>query len=101
MMDKDALNYNPFEGERDTNTRQLSNKMLTARAAHTCIICCGGIVPKERVRALTEVNYDDHQVKTFYFCGPCCEAMALSWTDNGKAICERTAIGMQKSGVLV
>lgn len=89
MNDRDILDYSPFAGDRDCNVRELSDKMIVARAAHKCAICFGPIVKGERVRARTEVSYDDRRVMTFRFCALCCEAMAKSWTDYGEAIEDR------------
>lgn len=89
-----CLDYNPFEGDRDSNCRTLRDCMIVARVPGPCQICFETIQKGARVRALTEVNYDDHKVMTFRFCPTCCEAMATSWTDDGRAIEARTAIGM-------
>lgn len=98
----DILAYNPFDGDRDSQVRVMSDKLLTTRKPHRCTVCWDDIPPGARVRARSEVDQQDRRAMTFYFCPPCCEAMALSWTDEdaGKAIEARTAIGMRKAGAL-
>lgn len=91
--DRDCLNFNPFEGDRDCHTKELSDRMVIGRCAHQCQICTGPIIKGERHRALTEVSYDDRKVMTFRFCALCCDAMAKNWTDDGKAILARYSIG--------
>lgn len=90
-----CLAYGPFDGDRDTDVRLLSDRFVTSRFAHICNVCQVGILPGLRVRARSEVY--DGQVGTFYFCPECCDAMARSWDDNGKAIEARHAIGWDRS----
>ena len=48
--------------------------------------------PGERIRRMVQLF--EGEVKTARWCHKCCEAMALSWTDSGKALEERARIGM-------
>lgn len=93
-----VLAYEPFSADRDVDVRLLSDRIGHARKHHTCIICTMPIRPGERIRMRTEIDRDLDMVMTFRFCTFCCEAMALSVTDEndaGRAIEERTAFGMR------
>jgi hypothetical protein len=96
--DEDCLAYDPFSGDRDVDVTEFSDKFVVTRKQHKCNVCAAHIPPRTRVRAKTERDNDDQVVMTFYFCPSCCEAMAASWTDNGKAIESRTALGMRSAG---
>jgi hypothetical protein len=90
FKDDDCLAYDMFAGE-ETDVLFMSNRMVTTRKAHKCVHCQGAIAPGERVRAQTERNNEEKKIMTFYVCHECCVAMALSWTDNGKAIDARVS----------
>lgn len=92
FRDRDVLNYRPFQGD-ETDVTQLADRFVVTRYAHACTLCWEEIPPRARVRALTEINNEEHRVKTFYFCAPCCAAMAKSWRDHGRAIEHRYGIG--------
>lgn len=92
MNEADCLSYDPFQGD-ESEVRELSDKFVVTRKDHKCNTCWDQIPSGSRVRAKTEVNYDDRQAQTFYFCVPCCEAMAASWEDEGQAITHRCGIG--------
>lgn len=94
--DELCLQYPPFAGD-ETDVTEFSDRMLVTRYTHTCGICFEPIPARTRVRALTERNNEDRVVMTFYFCVACCDAMAVSWSDEGVAIAERTSIGMKRS----
>lgn len=94
--DELCLCYPPFAGD-ETDTTEFADRFLVTRFSHGCGICFETIPPKTRVRALTERNNEDRRVMTFYFCPTCCDAMAVSWTDEGVAICQRTAIGIDRA----
>jgi hypothetical protein len=96
MNEADCLAYDPFQGD-ETDIRELSDKFVTTRKPHKCNICWDEVPPGQRARAKTEVNREDQQTKTFYFCVSCCEAMASSWTDECEAIDARTSIGMSRA----
>lgn len=89
-----VLQFRPFQGD-ETPVRELADKFLVTRKPHKCQICWGAIEVGQRVRALTELNCEDRQVMTFYFCTECCEAMAASWSDEGEAIEKRYGIGQE------
>lgn len=95
MNEKACLNYNPFQGD-EGDTRLMSDKFVTTRKPHDCSICFEIIPSGVHVRARREVSKGFRNAMTFYFCVPCCEAMAMSWDyeDNGRAISERCEIGM-------
>ena len=80
------LAFNMFEGDRDSNVRLLSDKMVDTRAPHRCVICQETFPAKSRARARTERDNTDKRVMTFYACPVCCRAMAASWEDAGAAI---------------
>lgn len=99
MNDRDCLNYDPFAGDRDSNIKLLSDRFVVARYPHQCTICFGAIFKLERHRARTEIDRDDNRAGTFRFCAMCCEAMAKSWKDSGRAIEKRTSIGMERAAI--
>jgi hypothetical protein len=95
-IDEACLNFNPFEGDRDCNIRELSDQMVVGRKDYECQICNEPIAKGERHRAKVEISYDDRRAMTFRFCSLCCKAMAGIWTDDGRGIDERYAIGERK-----
>lgn len=91
-----CLMFNPFEGDRDSGARLLSDKMVTRRKlGGPCMVCLGPVLPGERARARREIF--EGKAKTFLFCSQCCGAMALSWRDAGAAITARTSYGVKAS----
>lgn len=69
----------------------MSDKFVVAAKPHCgCHNCGGGIAKGERHRAHTG-KYGG-QVHTYRLCSACCHAFALSWTDNGNAMCARFAM---------
>ncbi len=76
LFDQDILAYEPFEGDRDSNVVVLSDQMVIVRKAHRCQVCWGFTEPGQRCRRRAEVDKDDSKRMSFYFCSPCCEAMA-------------------------
>lgn len=70
--DERILHFNPW-GDDDSDYRVLDNRFVITRKEHTCDICFETIPSKVRVRAQREVF--NRQVKTFYFCVDCCDAM--------------------------
>jgi len=54
--------------------------------------------PGMRVRARAEINLDDQQKGTFYWCIQCCEAMARASHDAGESLEHRYAMGQKKAG---
>lgn len=94
------LSYNPFQGD-ETDIRLLSDRMVVTRRAHKCNICWEDFPAGSRARARREVNREEHKTMTFYFCPLCCEAMAKAMSDDddaGRAIEERTSMGMDRAG---
>lgn len=95
--DRDVLAYDMFSADRDSNVRVFSDRMVVARKRHECIVCLGDVQPGERHRARREKNRDLGIVMTFRACAACCEAMAQSWFDGGRAIERRTWYGAEKA----
>jgi hypothetical protein len=91
--ERDVLAFNPFEGDRDTTARVLRDSLCASRVADDCMVCLQRIVPGTRIRARVEVY--EGRIGTYRFCAACCDAMAASWDDHGRAIEERTALGMR------
>jgi hypothetical protein len=98
-MDEAALlQCGLFEGDRDSDVTIFSNKMVTTRAEHKCVICWSTIPRKTRVRAQTERNNDDHVVMTFYVCPECGEALCVAYTEadeQGERLEARYALGIE------
>lgn len=96
--ERDCLIYNPFDGGKgdDGVERILSDAMRTCRKARQCCICFDATVPGTRIRVQSAIV--DGRLMSCTMCETCCRAMALSWTDDGEAIEERTAIGMAAAG---
>lgn len=96
MNEAECLLYDPFQGD-ESDVRTLADRFLVTRKPHVCNVCWDMIPVKSRVRAKTEINYEDEQVATFYFCIPCCEAMAISNEDDGRSIEHRSGLGMDRA----
>ena len=80
-----VLNYNQFQddfGSPDDTT--FKDRLVKARKEYSCTYCGGLIFPKEVYRY--EVHRFDGEVRTYKTCNHCCNAMAKSWDDGGKAI---------------
>lgn len=87
-----CLLYNPFQ-EDDSDTRQLSDKIVTVRKGGDCCICFETIRLGEHSRKQTAIV--DGRIASCRMCEECCAAMALSWADGGKAIEQRTSNGIE------
>lgn len=96
MDERAVLDYDMFRGD-ETDVRVLSDRFVTTRKPHRCVICWDRIPVGARVRAQTERNNEAQRVATFYACVLCCEAMALSWADAGEAIEFRTGLGVERA----
>jgi hypothetical protein len=96
MIERDCLAYDPFAYD-ETDVRPLRDRFVTTRTPHQCNICWDDIPAGVHIRAKSEINREEHKTQTFYFCVPCCEAMAISWQDNGEAIEARTSIGIARA----
>lgn len=84
MNEQAVLVTDPFEGDfGGPGDRTLSDKMATARKAGECHDCAQQIQPGERIRRRAEVF--DGELMHFRWCQACCEAMAISAEDGGKA----------------
>lgn len=75
-QERDVLGLNPW-GFDETDYTPLTDRFVVTRRPHGCAVCLGSIPAGSRVRAKTErLNEGRSHVKTFYFCVPCCRAMA-------------------------
>ena len=99
FLEAHCLRIDPFFPD-DTDRTKLSDRFVKTRTAHACTICFETIDVGARARALREKNNTDNIVATFYFCPLCCKAMAVSMEDDGKALTERTGIGMRKADAI-
>ena len=83
---QDCLLARPFDGDYSDGERTLSDKMVTARKSHHCHgvgeACERGVVKGDRSRALVEVNRGD--CRTYRWCEPCCQELALSILGKAK-----------------
>lgn len=83
-QETECLKCNPFEGDFGTpGDRILRDKIVTSRKGGTCGMCLQEIQPPERVRSLVAIF--DGSLMNYRWCEKCCEAMALSWIDQGAA----------------
>lgn len=80
-----VLNYNQFQDDfGDQSDLTFKDRLVKARKEYSCTYCYGQIFPKEIYRY--EVHRFDGEVRTYRSCNHCCDAMAKSWDDGGKAI---------------
>lgn len=85
MNEDDCLAYDPFSGDFGMpSDRSLRDKMVICRKPGNCHICGGDIIKGDRIRSRSDLF--DGEIWYYRFCTKCCEAMALSWVDEGKAI---------------
>lgn len=92
MNEAEVLSYDPFEGDfGGPGDRTLTDKMVTARKARACHLCCQDIKPKMRIRVLSAIL--DGDLMSFAWCEECCKAMEKSWKDGGKALEARYHVG--------
>ncbi len=89
VTDEDVLAYNPFDGD-DSDTRLLADKVTKARKPGPCHACGETIGAGERMRRRVEAF--EGEIGTFRWCSACCDAMARSWHDDGRAIERRHAL---------
>ena len=88
--EKDVLAYHPFSDDKDDGGwRHLKDKISTARKARPCFHCGEQIMPGTRIRTTTEVH--GREISSIRACQNCCDAMALSWYDDGDAMEARIA----------
>jgi len=93
--EKDCMAVDPFEGDfGDIGGVILKDKIGTARKAGECHACTQQIQPGERVRIRAEIA--DGGLLSFRWCQKCCEAMAASWRDGGRALDARFALRREK-----
>jgi hypothetical protein len=95
--DDPCLRYDPW-GYDDSGYVELRDGMVTTRRVHDCAMCLGSIPAMSKVRAKTEQL--DRNVKTFYFCPDCCDAMRKNMTHedpDGLLVEHRTQIGIARS----
>lgn len=92
----DCLAYDPFQWDFGDGEVLLSDKIVTAAKDHPgkCHDCAGDIAKSERHRARREAYAG--QAITALWCGECCAAMAISWTDEGRAIEARVTLGQDR-----
>ena len=96
QREHEALAYDPFRDD-ETDVTGLADRFVTTRRTHPCSLCQQDFPAGSRARAKTERNNEERKVMTFYFCPPCCEAMAASWTDYGRALIERETIAQRSA----
>ena len=72
--EKEALMYDPFQDDRDSDVKRLSDKFVTVRKNHKCLWCGQSIIKHGRARAITEVF--DGKIITFRICDLCSCAMS-------------------------
>ncbi len=97
--DKLILAYDPWgDSKGDDHYRLFWDVMIVSLWPHVCDLCFGIFGPGLRHRAQAQLNLDgSKQVRTFRFCPKCCEAMAESWSDDGRAIGARYSIGQKRA----
>jgi len=80
-----ALAFDPFAGDfGDQGDKTLRDKIVTARKSGECTECQQPIHAGMRIRSRTDRM--DETLMSYRWCQPCCEAMAISWKDDGEAI---------------
>lgn len=99
-QENDCLKCNPFEGDFGSpGDKVLKDKIVTARNGGTCGMCLQKIQLGERVRTLAAIF--DGAMRHYRWCEKCCEAMAASWTDDGRAWEARVRLGDESSNVQI
>lgn len=87
-QEADCLALNPFDMDFGSpGDRIFSDRIAVARKVGPCHICTQLIQPGEAIRR--HVGLYDDRMQTYRWCRLCCGAMALSWTDDSRAIEER------------
>ena len=71
-----ALAFNPFEGDRYGEFRELCDEVRVARKQHSCHVCAGAVNPGEQYRVTTAMV--DGDMCTSKFCIHCLKAMVRS-----------------------
>ena len=99
LNEAECLAYDPW-GWDETPYKLLSDRFVTVRKGHRCVVCHARIRRGERVRARREIDLDDRRIGTFYFCPPCCRAQARAPEDNGASIAYRSELGSVRAGTL-
>ena len=88
--EQDVLKYYQFQDDfGDPGDVCMKDRLVVARTSHICTHCGEKIVPGENYRY--EAYKFDGSLRTYHTCTACCNAMAKSWTDGGKAIEKRVA----------
>lgn len=78
---KRCLDFDMFDGDfGDQSDLTLSNKLVTAKKAHTCNNCLGRIEIGELYRH--QVCKIDGEIMSYRWCKLCCEAMLLDDPSN-------------------
>lgn len=81
----EALRYPLFQDDfGEPGDVVLSNRISTARKAHTCLECMGPIQPGSRQRVHTGKYNGD--VRSYHYCDRCCAAMAVHFHGQPEAI---------------
>lgn len=81
-----CLAVDPFAGD-ETDVVLVADRIVTTRTLHQCNHCLGWISPRSHpVRARSEINREENKRMTFYFCPPCCVAMAVCQLDAGRTL---------------
>lgn len=86
--EENVLNYNPFEGDfGEPGDITFKDRLITSRKEHRCIYCCNKINKGDTYRKI--VSKFSGELMTHRYCKQCCDAMAISWRDEGRAIEKR------------
>ena len=92
---KDALKYNPFEGDfGEPGDITLKDKIGIIRKPRACHLCDDVIEKGERVRIRTDISQGN--IMSFVWCNKCCVAMAAYENGNEDLINQRYDIPNHK-----
>lgn len=90
--EKGVLDYNPFGGDQgDVGDRELRDNLVVCRAPGVCHLCAQKYKAGTMIRSIVMVWVADG-LMAYKFCTACCDAMAKSWTDEGRALTARHAL---------
>lgn len=86
-----VLSYHLFQDDFGLSTDVIfKDRLVRCRTNHRCHHCGGWALAGQTARY--HVGKYDGDVRSYYFCLHCCDAMSKAFTDDGDALCSRFAL---------